>query len=286
MHPVPPRSSTSSPSSIAASATRVHPSDAADADAVAVAHHRHDGSSGGRRGRATNATTSRRGAVGQGQPAVYTVWKRSSMGFQGTDGFSVYDAAGSLAFRVDNYSRRRKLFAGELLLMDGRGAPLLALRPQILSMHDQWNCYRAASSSEESAGDKTSFPRRQHLFSMRKCSLVKGTDEAEVYMASGSAAAAHGVQQVPSFTVQGSFWRRSCKIRKGGDGEEVARITRKKVGAAASQPVTLGEDVFSLTVMPDADCAMVMAFVVVMDRICQRPYKPLMCSSSSGSCAS
>ena len=53
------------------------------------------------------------------------------MGSQGTDGFSVYDAAGSLAFRVDNYSRRRKLFAGELLLMDGRGAPLLALRPQV-----------------------------------------------------------------------------------------------------------------------------------------------------------
>jgi hypothetical protein len=149
-------------------------------------------------------------------------------------------------------------------------------------MRDQWNCYRA--SSEESAGDK-SFPRRQHLFSMRKCSLVKGTDEAEVYMASGSAAA-HGAQQVPSFTVQGSFWRRSCKIRRG-DGEEVARITRKKAGAAAaSEAVTLGEDVFNLTVMPDADCAMVMAFVVVMDRICQRPYKPLMCSSSSGSCSS
>jgi uncharacterized protein YxjI len=53
------------------------------------------------------------------------------MGFHGTDGFSVYDADGALAFRVDNYSRRRKLFAGELLLMDGHGAPLLALRPQV-----------------------------------------------------------------------------------------------------------------------------------------------------------
>jgi hypothetical protein len=53
------------------------------------------------------------------------------MGFHGTDGFSVYDAAGALAFRVDNYSRRRKVFAGELLLMDGQGSPLLALRPQV-----------------------------------------------------------------------------------------------------------------------------------------------------------
>jgi hypothetical protein len=61
----------------------------------------------------------------------YTVWMRSSMGFQGTDGLSVYDAGGALAFRVDNYSRRRKIFAGELTLMDGRGAPLLSLRPQV-----------------------------------------------------------------------------------------------------------------------------------------------------------
>jgi hypothetical protein len=70
---------------------------------------------------------------GHEQPAVYTVWKRSSMGFQGTDGFSVYDAAGRLAFRVDNYARRPKAFAGELLLMDGRGAPLLSLRPQVIT---------------------------------------------------------------------------------------------------------------------------------------------------------
>ena len=63
--------------------------------------------------------------------ACYTVWMRSSMGFQGTDGFSVYDAGGELAFRVDNYSRRRKIFAGELTLMDGHGAPLLSLRPQV-----------------------------------------------------------------------------------------------------------------------------------------------------------
>ncbi|XP_039840475.1 protein LURP-one-related 8-like [Panicum virgatum] len=101
MHPVPPRSS---PGNIAA-ATRVHPS---DADAL---HHSCP-------------------AAADHQPALYTVWKRSSMGFQGTDGFCVYDDAGALAFRVDNYSRRRKLFAGELLLMDGHGAPLLALRPQ------------------------------------------------------------------------------------------------------------------------------------------------------------
>ncbi|RLM69886.1 protein LURP-one-related 5-like [Panicum miliaceum] len=242
MHPAPPRSS---PSNIA-TGKRVHPS---DADAL------HHGCP----------------AAADQQPALYTVWKRSSMGFQGTDGFSVYDAAGALAFRVDNYSRRRKFFAGELLLMDGQGAPLLALRPQILSMCDHWNCYRAP----EEAGDKSS-SRGQHLFSMRKCSLVKSNDEAEVHVSGCTASSDHD-SQAPSFMVQGSFWRRSCKIQKGS-GEEVARITRKKAGAV-SETVTLDEDVFSLTIMPNVDRSMIMAIVVILDRICQRPYKPLICSS-------
>ncbi|KAF5941080.1 hypothetical protein HYC85_022247 [Camellia sinensis] len=38
---------------------------------------------------------------------VLTVWKRSSMSFQGTDGFTVFDSSsGRLVFRVDNYSRK------------------------------------------------------------------------------------------------------------------------------------------------------------------------------------
>ncbi|KAK1629229.1 hypothetical protein QYE76_003544 [Lolium multiflorum] len=130
---------------------------------------------------------------GHEQPAVYTVWKRSSMGFQGTDGFSVYDAAGRLAFRVDNYARRPKAFAGELLLMDGRGAPLLSLRPQILSLHDRWNCYRVAP--EEGCPDNTdggSSGPAQQLFSMRKCAALQSTDDAEVYLSSASTATTSG----------------------------------------------------------------------------------------------
>lgn len=63
--------------------------------------------------------------------SVWTVWKRSSMAFQGTDGFSIYDGKGRLAFRVENYERKHKCFAGELVLMDGEGRPLMALRPQV-----------------------------------------------------------------------------------------------------------------------------------------------------------
>uniref|UniRef100_J3NAW7 Uncharacterized protein n=1 Tax=Oryza brachyantha TaxID=4533 RepID=J3NAW7_ORYBR len=217
---------------------------------------------------------------------VYTVWKRSSMGFQGTDGFSVYDSAGSLAFRVDNYSRRRKAFAGDLLLMDGHGTPLLSLRPQILSLHNRWNCYRA---QEEQDSDKTSSPSvsQQQVFSMRKSSALQSSDEAEVYMSPssdhhhGQPDASSSPSPSPSFRVDGCFSMRSCKIRRS-NGEEAARISSKNASVASVRPaVSLGDDVFSLVVRPGVDVAIVMAIVVVMDRICRRPYAPMACSSSA-----
>ncbi|CAM0950430.1 unnamed protein product [Alopecurus aequalis] len=224
------------------------------------------------------------------QPAVYTVWKRSSMGFQGTDGFSVYDAAGRLAFRVDNYARRPKAFAGELLLMDGRGAPLLSLRPQILSLHDRWNCYRVTPEEgypDDNTDRSSSVPPRQ-LFSMRKCAALQNTDDAEVFMSSSSTSGRGCRAQPsppPSFRVEGCFSRRNCKIT-GSNGQEAARISRKRaatptatVAGASSRPVSLGDDVFSLVVRPGVDTATVMAIVVVMDRICRRPYAPMACSS-------
>ncbi|KAF8707016.1 hypothetical protein HU200_030543 [Digitaria exilis] len=221
------------------------------------------------------------------RPAVYTVWKRSSMGFQGTDGFSVYDDAGSLAFRVDNYSRRRKLCAGELLLMDGQGTPLLSLRPQLLSLHDRWNCYTATEDALEKKPSPTS---QQQVFTMSKCSALQSSDEAEVHMSAASAARASSsssglgckhpeVASAPAYRIEGSFSRRSCKIRRGSDGKEAARIARKNAGVASRPVATLSDDVFSLVVRPGVDVATIMAIVVVMDRICHRPYTPMVCSS-------
>nr|CAB3488906.1 unnamed protein product [Digitaria exilis] len=218
---------------------RIHPSDAAS--------------------RARPAATSDRRAV------VYTVWKRSSLGFQGTDGFCVYDDAGRLAFRVDNYSRRRKLCAGELLLMDGQGTPLLALRPQTPSTTP-----------------------RQQVFTMSKCSALQSSDEAEVHLSAAAPRASSSssgsckhpeVPAAPSYRIEGSFSRRSCKIRRGSDGKEAAGITRKNAGVASRPVATLSDDVFSLVVRPGVDVATIMAIVVVMDRICHRPYTPMVCSS-------
>lgn len=79
----------------------------------------------------TDVTADQSPSTSNNRPTVWTVWKKSSMSFQGTDGFSIFDSQGKLAFRVDNYSRRNKYLTKEILLLDGAGKALLALRPQV-----------------------------------------------------------------------------------------------------------------------------------------------------------
>ncbi|XP_010922834.1 protein LURP-one-related 5 [Elaeis guineensis] len=193
-------------------------------------------------------------------PSVWTVWKKSSMAFQGTDGFSVYDSNGRLAFRVDNYSRRHKCFTRELLLMDGGGTALMALKPQILSMHDRWSGFKGDSGSKTET--------RPRVFSMRRRSILQSSDEAEVFMGNPN-----NQPPTPNFRIEGCFRRRCCKIWDSM-GKEVAQICRKK----ASTSVMLGDDVFNLVIQPGVDCELIMAFVVIMDRICQKPFTPWICS--------
>lgn len=65
------------------------------------------------------------------------------MSFQGTDGFTVFDEHGRLAFRVDNYSRKRGCVGagggggGGLVLMDGAGKALLTLTPKVTDQLNQ-----------------------------------------------------------------------------------------------------------------------------------------------------
>ncbi|XP_077239218.1 protein LURP-one-related 5-like [Tasmannia lanceolata] len=201
-----------------------------------------------------------RGPIPADQSSVLTVWKKSSMAFQGTDGFSVFDKEGKLVFRVDNYSRKNRCLTGALVLMDGAGRALFTLRPQILSMHDQWNGF-------EGDGGSKIRPRMQS-FSMRRRSILQRNDAADIFRGGPGD---HVLR--PDFRIEGCFWRRNCKIRDG-TGEVAAEISRKKV----NNTILLSEDVFSLEVQPGFDCKLIMAFVVLMDRIGRKPFAPALCS--------
>ncbi|KAL5539053.1 hypothetical protein UlMin_042292 [Ulmus minor] len=203
-----------------------------------------------------------------GSSSVLTVWKKSSMSFQGTDGFTVFDSAGRLAFRVDNYSRKNSCVKGGLVLMDGAGRPLITLKPQVFSMQNQWNGYRGEDKSSTKVFSMT---RRS------KSLLFNGGDklsEAEVFL-EGSCrnSSKDDDKEAPDFKIHGCFWRRNCKIRNRR-GEVVANIARKKV----NNNIVLGDDVFSLVVQPGFDAELIMAFVIILDRISAKPYAPVLCS--------
>ncbi|KAM0950599.1 putative tubby-like protein [Dioscorea sansibarensis] len=201
---------------------------------------------------------------GSDHETVWTVWKKSSMAFHGTDGFSVYDYSGKLTFRVDNYSRRHKLLSGDLLLMDGSGSPLLSLHPQIFSMYDKWNGYK----SEDGLTTE--------VFSMGRRSIMQSSDEAQVFMLN-STGPGHAAAK-PDYKIEGCFWRRRCNILTG-TGVVIAEISRKK---AKNTSVFLGDDVFTIVIKAGVDCELIMAFIVVMDRISCKPFGTrILCSSSS-----
>ncbi|PKU78582.1 protein LURP-one-related 8 isoform X1 [Dendrobium catenatum] len=186
---------------------------------------------------------------------AWTVWKKSSMSFVGSDGFSVYDEDGKLAFRVDNYSRKNKFLIGELLLMDPIGRPLLSLRPQIMSMYDQWKGYKGSD------GDNLKKKSKSQLFSMRRRSFVHNrNDLLEVFM-SGDGGGGGGAT-VADFTIEGCFKKRCCKIR-AREGQVLASISPKKV----SPSMVLDKDVFSLFMEEEVSPDLIMAFIVIMDRI-------------------
>ncbi|KAM3690097.1 hypothetical protein ACJW31_09G096000 [Castanea mollissima] len=214
------------------------------------------------------------------RPSVLTVWKRSSMTFQGTDGFTVFDQHGRLAFRVDNYSRKSScniIKGGRLVLMDGAGNALLTLKPQVLSMQYQWNAYRGEDKTGKRVTSTTS-----KVFSMRSGSTLfhSSKDEAIVMMMGSSAGPSTNNSntdrhQTPDFRIEGCFRRRNCKILKSSSGEMVARIARKRVN---NRRILLGDDVFSLAVQPGFDPQLIMAFVIILDRICGKPFAPVLCS--------
>ncbi|KAL0914613.1 hypothetical protein M5K25_014976 [Dendrobium thyrsiflorum] len=192
----------------------------------------------------------------------WTVWKKSSMAFVGSDGFSVFDSNGKLAFRVDNYSRRNKYLLGELLLTDVVGRPLLALKPQILSLHDQWNGYSITASF------------KTLIFTMKQRSILKNRDDdVEIFMhrSRGGDMAESKSMEVADYRIQGCFKKRSCKIW-GRSGKLVAWISRKMV----SPLVILDEDVFRLVMVPGNQSELIMAFIVIMDRICRKPFNFMM----------
>ncbi|CAM0146918.1 unnamed protein product [Urochloa decumbens] len=172
--------------------------------------------------------------------AVLTVWRKSLL--FNCDGFTVFDASGDLAFRVDCYgaSGRRR---AEVVLMDVAGKPLLTLRRKKLSLAEQWVIYD---------GDATAEPTKSKpLLSVRR----------NVSLRSSTKTLAHVTPLVPgasAFVVEGSYGRRACAVRDAR-GDSVAEIRRKE---------SVGDDVFRLVADPRRlGAPLAMGLVIALDEM-------------------
>ncbi|KAM3312092.1 hypothetical protein ACQJBY_032221 [Aegilops geniculata] len=164
-----------------------------------------------------------------------TVWRKSLL--FNCDGFTVFDATGGLAFRVDCYgtSGRRHRHAEDVVLMDAAGVPLLTVRRRRLSLAEHWVIYD---------GDGGEVDAPKPLLSVRRChaGLLR---HAHASSSSKQKALAHVTPLTPalreSYVVEGSYARRRVAVRDAR-GEAVVEVRRKE------SPV--GDEVFRL-VVPD-----------------------------------
>ncbi|KAM0897975.1 hypothetical protein ACQ4PT_022208 [Festuca glaucescens] len=187
------------------------------------------------------------------QPTVLTVWRKSLL--FNCDGFTVFDATGGLAFRVDRYgsSSRSRRRAEDVVLMDADGKSLLTVRRKIklgLSLAEHWVLY------EGNTGTKPLLSVRRHHAGLRRRSSDKTLAHVTPMVSYASSAA-----NAATYVVEGSYGRRSCAVRdaRGGGATAVAEVQRKE---------SVGDDVFRLVVPAERmGAALSMGVVIALDQM-------------------
>ena len=176
-------------------------------------------------------------AAGEEEPTTLTVWRKSLL--FNCRGFTVFDAKGDLAYRVDSYDDAE----AEVVLMDPAGRPAFTVRRKRLSLSgEQWLIF---------AGEEA----RRPVYAVKRGGGGKSMARVALCAAGGGAGAA------APFEVEGSYVRRRCVVY---DGE-------RRVVAEVQPKEAVGTDVFRLVVQPGVDVSLTMAVVVALDQMFARP---------------
>ncbi|KAF8364690.1 hypothetical protein HHK36_033370 [Tetracentron sinense] len=184
--------------------------------------------------------------------SVLTVWKKSLL--FNCNGFTVFDATGNLAFRVDNYAAGNK---GEIVLMDAGGKPLLTIRRKRLSLlGGKWMVFDGETAV------KPRFDVKKHRRSLLKSKSSKLLGEVSSGGSNSNSNSNSNSKKV-IYGMEGSYAQRCCAVY---DEKRrcVAEIKRKE---AAVGGVDFGVDVFRLIVQPQMDPVVAMALVISMDHM-------------------
>jgi uncharacterized protein YxjI len=172
-------------------------------------------------------------------PATLTVWRKSLL--FNCKGFTVFDAKGDLAYRVDSYDAEPA--GGEVVLMDPAGRPAFTVRRKrrlSLLSGGQWLIF---------AGEEE---RRPPVHAVKRGG-GGGKTTARV------APCARGGSSAACYEVEGSYARRRCVVYDAERRAVVAEVQPKEAA--------VGSDVFRLVVQPGVDVSLAMAVVVALDQM-------------------
>ena len=208
----------------------------------------------------TTTTTTRPAADQETEPpTVLTVWRKSLL--FNCDGFTVYDARGDLAFRVDSYdaSGRRR---AEVVLMDATGTPLLTVRRKrrLGVLAERWVIYDGDAAADTEAERSNSKP----LLSVRRHRRASSKEKALAYVtplvpASSSSGRRTTAEAEASYVVEGSYGLRACAVRDTHGDAVVAEVRRKEA--------VVGDDVFRLVAEPRLGATLAMGLVIALDEM-------------------
>jgi uncharacterized protein YxjI len=174
------------------------------------------------------------GPASEEEPTTLTVWRKSLL--FNCKGFTVFDARGDLAYRVDSYDAEPA--GGDVVLMDPAGRPVFTVRRKRLSLSgDKWLIF---------AGEE----ERRPLHALKRGGGGKT-------MARVSPCARGGPASEAAYEVEGSYARRRCVVYDA-ERRAVAEVQPKEA---------VGSDVFRLVVQPGVDVSLAMALVVALDQM-------------------
>ncbi|TVU47082.1 hypothetical protein EJB05_06662, partial [Eragrostis curvula] len=178
---------------------------------------------------------------------VFTIWMKSLV-LHGS-GCTVYDSAGSIVYRVDNYGARR---AADVCLMDLAGNVVLQILKKKLGFGRRWDGYRCEQERHPAAAARRPWFKVVRAWAWRgpsccTCSELSGdatttTAAVRYRMEDGRIAPAS-----------------AARIVDGATGLAVAEVKRKTTPAG----VALGADVLTLVVEPGVDRSIIMGLVLV-----------------------
>ncbi|CAN1178282.1 Protein LURP-one-related 17 [Linum perenne] len=202
---------------------------------------------------------------GGGWSTSLTVWRKSLV--MNCNGFTVINSDGNLVYRVDNYCGR----PDEITLMDAAGNSVLTMlhHTKRLGLVDCWLVYEgdaeaAVGGHIPATADTVKYVPKKPIWCVKKQKNLLQTQGSNgnsvlAYVYRGSSG-----KRDYSYSIEGSYGQRSCKVVEYETRKEVAEIRRKE---AAIGGVSFGAEVFVLSIQSEFDSGFAMALVLLLDQM-------------------